>query len=107
MNAFFLLAQTPLPTATPLFATPTPVPTPTPLITALPAGSPLELGANPLSSVVLLGLLSMLPFLLMMSTSFLKFSVVLSILRNALGTQQIPPTEVVESERAGARVGAT
>ena len=98
INAFFLLAQAAppaFPTATPLFATPTPVPTPTPLITALPTGPGLDLGANPLSSVVLLGLLSMLPFLLMMSTSFLKFSVVFSILRNALGTQQIPPNPVL------------
>jgi type III secretion protein R len=92
---FFLLAQTPLPTATPLFATPTPVPTPTPMIAALPGGPPLEMGANPLSSVVLLGLLSLLPFILMMTTSVLKFSVVFSILRNALGTQQIPPNPVI------------
>lgn len=54
-----------------------------------------SLGANPLSNLILLGLLTLLPFLLMMSTSFLKFSVVLSILRNALGTQQIPPNSVL------------
>jgi type III secretion protein R len=30
-----------------------------------------------------------------MLTSFVKISVVLSILRNALGTQQIPPTQVI------------
>ena len=98
MTPFFLLAQLPppvAPTAAPLLPTPTPIPTPTPLISALPAGSPMDLGSNPLSSVVLLGLLSMLPFLLMMTTSFLKFSVVLSILRNALGTQQIPPNPVL------------
>ena len=80
---------TPLPVATP---SPTPLPTPTP---AMPLGPPLELGANPISTVVMLALLSMLPFLLMMTTSFLKFSVVLSILRNALGTQQIPPNPVL------------
>src|SRR5688500_9830299 len=61
----------------------------------MPLGPPLELGANPISTVVMLALLSMLPFLLMMTTSFLKFSVVLSILRNALGTQQIPPNPVL------------
>ena len=80
---------TPLPLGTP---SPTPAPTATP---ALAAGPPLELGANPISMVVMLALLSMLPFLLMMTTSFLKFSVVLSILRNALGTQQIPPNPVL------------
>lgn len=53
------------------------------------------IGSNPISTVVFLGLLSLLPFLLMMSTSFLKFSVVLSILRNAMGTQQIPPNPVI------------
>jgi type III secretion protein R len=54
-----------------------------------------ELGANPITTVVLLAVLSLLPFLLMMLTSFLKFSVVLSILRVALGTQQIPPAPVI------------
>ena len=32
---------------------------------------------------------------LMMVTSFVKISVVLSIVRSALGTQQIPPTQVI------------
>jgi type III secretion protein R len=35
------------------------------------------------------------PFVLMMVTSFVKISVVLSIVRSALGTQQIPPTQVI------------
>jgi type III secretion protein R len=68
-------------------------------VTSLPLGAlpvwPAAMGANPLSNLVLLGVLSLLPFLLMMTTSFLKFSVVLSILRNALGTQQIPPNPVL------------
>ena len=58
------------------------------------SGDP-QIGGNPVSTVLLLGVLSLLPFLLMMITSFLKFSVVLSIIRVALGTQQIPPTPVV------------
>ena len=37
----------------------------------------------------------LLPFVLLMVTSFVKISVVLSIVRNALGTQQIPPTQVI------------
>jgi len=49
---------------------------------------------NPLTTVVMLALLSMLPFLLMMSSSFVKFSVVFSILRSALGLQQVPPPAV-------------
>ena len=51
-------------------------------------------GANPLTTVLTLSLLSLLPFLLMMSTSFVKFSVVFSILRSALGLQQVPPPAV-------------
>ncbi|MEM7049976.1 MAG: type III secretion system export apparatus subunit SctR [Acidobacteriota bacterium] len=61
----------------------------------LSVSAPFQLGANPITTVLMLGLLSLLPFLLMMTTSFLKFSVVLSILRTALGTQQVPPTPVI------------
>ena len=50
--------------------------------------------ANPLTTLVMLALLSLLPFLLMMSTSFVKFSVVFSILRSAFGLQQVPPPAV-------------
>ena len=53
------------------------------------------LGSSPAGTMIFLGALSLLPFVLMMTTSFLKFSVVLSILRNAMGTQQIPPTPVI------------
>lgn len=50
---------------------------------------------NPLSMVVLLGGLAMLPFFLMMVTSFVKIAVVLSILRTAIGVQQAPPNQVI------------
>jgi type III secretion protein R len=46
---------------------------------------------HPLQLIVLLFLLSILPLLVVMGTSFLKLAVVLSLLRNALGVQQIPP----------------
>src|SRR5262249_29611779 len=42
-----------------------------------------------------LAALSLLPFVIIMVTSFVKISVVLSIVRSALGTQQIPPTQVI------------
>jgi flagellar biosynthetic protein FliP len=45
--------------------------------------------------VIVLGALSLAPFILTMTTSFLKFSVIGSILRSALGTQQIPPNQVL------------
>jgi type III secretion protein R len=50
---------------------------------------------QPLTLLVMLGALSLAPFVLIMVTSFVKISVVLSILRNAMGTQQIPPTQVI------------
>jgi type III secretion protein R len=51
--------------------------------------------ANPVVLVIVLGALSLAPFVLIMLTSFVKISVVLSILRNALGTQQVPPNQVI------------
>jgi type III secretion protein R len=50
---------------------------------------------NPIVMVIVLGALALAPFALMMFTSFIKISVVLSILRNALGTQQVPPNPVI------------
>ncbi|HEX8474443.1 MAG TPA: type III secretion system export apparatus subunit SctR [Pyrinomonadaceae bacterium] len=51
--------------------------------------------ANPIVLVIVLGALALAPFALIMLTSFVKISVVLSILRNALGTQQVPPNQVI------------
>jgi type III secretion protein R len=51
--------------------------------------------SNPVVLVIVLGALSLAPFVLMMLTSFIKISVVLSILRNAIGTQQVPPNPVI------------
>ena len=53
------------------------------------------MGENPLNMVVLLGLLALVPFFLMMVTSFVKIAVVLSILRTAIGVQQAPPNQVI------------
>jgi type III secretion protein R len=50
---------------------------------------------NPVVMVIVLAALSLAPFMLVMMTSFVKISVVLSILRNALGTQAVPPTQVI------------
>jgi len=51
--------------------------------------------ARPLSVLLLLGALSLVPFVLVMITSFVRISVVLHILRAALGTPQVPPTMVI------------
>lgn len=46
---------------------------------------------QPLHLILLLSAVSILPLLLILGTSFLKLAVVFSLLRNALGIQQIPP----------------
>ncbi|MEI6243279.1 MAG: hypothetical protein WCP39_07770, partial [Chlamydiota bacterium] len=48
-----------------------------------------------LHKMALLAGLSILPFAIMLLTSFLKMIVVLSLLRNALGVQQTPPNQVL------------
>ncbi len=48
-------------------------------------------GFDPVSLAVTLALLALLPTLAVVCTSFLKIAIVLSLLRNALGVQQIPP----------------
>jgi len=53
------------------------------------------LTSRPLILIIALAALGLVPFVLMMVTSFVKISVVLSIVRSALGTQQIPPTQVI------------
>jgi len=50
---------------------------------------------SPISLLLVLGAITLGPFLLIMLTSFVKIAVVLSIVRNAFGTQQIPPNQVV------------
>jgi|LauGreDrversion4_2_1035121.scaffolds.fasta_scaffold744674_1 type III secretion protein R len=49
------------------------------------------------NQVALIVLLGLLPFLMIAVTSFIKFAVVISLLRNALGIQQIPPNIVIYS----------
>lgn len=51
--------------------------------------------SNPIVSLLILGALSLVPLVFMVSTSFVKLSVVFSILRNALGAGQVPSGTVV------------
>lgn len=53
------------------------------------------LSASPLLVILALGALSLLPFVLLLMTSFVKISVVLSVLKSAIGTSQIPPSQIV------------
>jgi len=50
---------------------------------------------SPSSALLTVVLLSMAPFVVVMVTSFTKLVVVLSLLRNALGLQQVPPNVVL------------
>src|SRR3990167_481523 len=64
----------------------------------LQAVSPKTSGStNPsmVTKLAVLAGLSLLPFSIMLLTSFLKIVVVLSLLRNALGVQQTPPNQVL------------
>src|SRR5215469_9856196 len=49
----------------------------------------------PLDVLVSLTLLSILPFLLMMCTSFVRIVVVLSLVRSAIGASALPPNAVL------------
>ncbi len=62
---------------------------------ALPPGGPALTGSSPVLLVVLLAIASVLPFFLLVSTSFVKVSVVLDLARNALGTQNVPSNTVI------------
>lgn len=54
-----------------------------------------ENALNPMSIIIIIGLLGLLPFFLTMVTSYVKIIVVAFILRNALGIQQTPPNMVL------------
>ncbi len=50
-----------------------------------------------LQIMLLLTVLSLAPAILLMTTSFVRIVVVLGLLRQALGTQQLPPSQVITS----------
>lgn len=50
---------------------------------------------DPLTLIAVLGALALVPFMAIMVTSFVKLSVVLTLIRNALGVQQIPPNSAI------------
>ncbi len=53
------------------------------------------LAGNQLEMMAVLAVLSLVPFAVVMLTSFSKIAVVLAFVRSALGTQQAPPTMVL------------
>jgi flagellar biosynthetic protein FliP len=48
-----------------------------------------------LQLIILMASLSLIPFIVVSMTSFLRYIIVLSILKTALGTQQVPPAIVL------------
>ncbi|HXB14759.1 MAG TPA: EscR/YscR/HrcR family type III secretion system export apparatus protein, partial [Solirubrobacteraceae bacterium] len=50
---------------------------------------------SPSSALLTVIVLALVPFVAVMVTSFTKLVVVLSLLRNALGLQQVPPNVVL------------
>jgi type III secretion protein R len=46
---------------------------------------------DPVTLIVVMACVAMMPIAVVMTTSFLKISVVLALLRNAIGVQQVPP----------------
>jgi len=79
-------------------------PTDVPAASLLPSGiggpadwtSPQGL-ASTLQIMLLLTVVSLAPAILLMTTSFVRIIVVLGLLRQALGTQQLPPSQVITS----------
>ncbi len=53
--------------------------------------------SSALQIMLLLTVISVAPALLLMTTSFVRIIVVLGLLRQALGTQQLPPSQVITS----------
>lgn len=57
----------------------------------------MSLDGNPLTLALFLGALSLIPLMFITTTAFLKIAMVLMIVRNALGVQQVPPSMAVYS----------
>ncbi len=55
----------------------------------------LSFAGRPVSMMAMLAAMALVPFAVMMLTSFSKIAVVLSLARSAMGTQQAPPTIVL------------
>jgi len=51
-----------------------------------------NIGFDPITMIVIFMGFALIPLLLMITTCFLKIAVVMVIVRNALGVQQVPPT---------------
>ncbi len=80
--------------AVPVLAAPDSLPIPKVTFGVSPAESPKDVALS-LQIIFLLTILSLAPSIVIMMTSFTRIVIVLSLTRNALGTQQVPPTQVL------------
>lgn len=55
------------------------------------------MNADPFTLIVFLVAMTLLPYIAMITTSYLKIVVVMSLIRNALGIQSIPPNMVINA----------
>ncbi len=98
-GALTLLAGTALAQAVPGTAPLTPTPVPQPGGAALPLVIGQGAGGNsysvPIQTLLFFTALSFLPAVLLLMTGFTRIVIVLSLLRQALGTQQAPPNQVI------------
>lgn len=63
-------------------------------LTLDPAGGPSQVNTG-VQLLVLMTVLSVAPSILILATSFTRIIIVMSLLRNAIGTPQIPPNQVI------------
>ncbi|HEX8340475.1 MAG TPA: flagellar type III secretion system pore protein FliP [Tepidisphaeraceae bacterium] len=70
------------------------IPTPAGPVSLPDVSTPANFGAA-LQLIILLTVLSLAPSILIMMTSFTRIIIVLSLLRQALGTQQLPPNQIL------------
>jgi len=64
-------------------------------VAAATAASALNALDPAIQLIVLMASLSLLPFIVVSMTSFMRYAIVFSILKTALGTQQVPPAMVL------------
>jgi flagellar biosynthetic protein FliP len=85
-----------LPNGTPSFTTPeTPKSSASNGMPSIPDLTKRENLSSALQLIILLTVLSLAPAILIMMTSFTRIVIVMSLLRQALGTQQLPPNQIL------------
>ncbi len=95
LAAVLLLTAGPGAAAAVAAPTPTPSPSPSPGNLSVTLDPGVAEPSQTVTIIVLLTVLSLAPALLILTTAFTKVIVVLSLTRNALGTQTIPPNQVL------------